>query len=472
MNAEILNEFKQKILSAKFDEGTISEIGGNVEIKTPYAVGKINFYELEVTIVEMTVTNLADDENKFYLHFELREIAYAEELFAEMLETIIDLKNKQGLKILLSCTGGLTTGFFADKLNEAAKVLSLDYQFDAVPFHQLYSVALNYSVILIAPQIAYQAKKAQEVLSKQLVLKIPPKVFASYDSAEMLKFIRAELENWNKTAEEKAIAKLHAEIKNKAKILSIAVMPSNYQTRIAYRIYEKGAPIFEETVIKGRLNIVRDLEDILDTVGCRCKKFDSVGIATAGTVHDGYLDFQHFLDPEINLKKILEDKYKVSVTITNNLKAAALGYYAQQDKYKNILFVSRPMGFRAGGIGVVLNGKIVDGAHNMAGEIRYVTKSFVSKEDWAGHVMMDLDKVLDGVTLEIRAGIAVIDPEVICLRSPMTPDIEKVKDKISEFIPKKYLPEFVYLRDEEMQEYVLLGQMLISLETLENLAKI
>ena len=44
MSIEILHEFKQKILSAKFDEGTISEIGGNIEIKTPYAVGRITFY--------------------------------------------------------------------------------------------------------------------------------------------------------------------------------------------------------------------------------------------------------------------------------------------------------------------------------------------------------------------------------------------------------------------------------------------
>ena len=468
MSAEILNEFKQKILATDFSEGTISEVGGNIEIKTSYAVGKINFYELEVNIVEMNVTNLADEENKFYLHFELRELEYAESLFAEMLDTIIDLKNQQKTKVLLSCTGGLTTGFFADKLNEAANLLSLNYEFNAVPFHKLYEVAFDYSIILLAPQIGYQIKNAQEVLNNQLVLKIPPKVFASYDAAEMLKFIRAELDNWKKTVEEKAIAKLHAEIKNKAKILSIAVMPSNYQTRIAYRIYEKGAPIFEETVIKGRLNIVHDLEDILDTVGCRCKKFNAVGIATTGTVHDGYLDLQHFIDPNINLKKLLEDKYSVPVTITNNLKAAALGYYAQQDKYQNILFVSRPMGFRAGGIGLVLNGKVFDGAHNMAGEIRYVTKSFVSKEDWEGHTMFDLDKALDGVALEIRAGIALIDPELICLRSPMTPDIEKVKDKVAEFIPKKYLPEFAYLRDEEMQEYVLLGQMILSLENLES----
>ncbi len=463
----ILNEFKQKILSTKFDEGTISEKGGNIEIKTSYAVGNINFYELEVTIVEMSVTNLADDENKFYLHFELRELDHAEELFEEMLDTIIDLKSKQGTKILLSCTGGLTTGFFADKLNEAANLLSLNYEFNAVPFHKLYSVAFDYSVILLAPQIAYQAKKAQEVLNNQLVLKIPPKVFASYDSAEMLKFIRSELESWKKTAVERFIAKVRKGIKSDARILSITIMPSNAQSRIAYRIYEKGVPILDETVIKNKLNYINDLSDILDTVSCRCKNFDAIGISTGGTIRNGHVELEHFISPDINLKKLLEEKYKVPVTITNNLKSAALGYYVQQDKYENIMFVSRPVGYRASGLGMVLNGKVFDGAHNMAGEIRYTTESFVGKEDWDKYNMTDLDKILDGVAFEIRAGISVVDPDLICLRCQMTPDIEKVKEKIAEIIPKKYLPEFVYLRDEEMQEYVLLGQMILSLESLE-----
>ena len=368
---------------------------------------------------------------------------------------------------MLSCTGGLTTGYFAQKLNEAAELLSLDYKFDAVPFHKLYSAAFDYSVILLAPQIAYQAKAAQEVLNGQLVLKIPPKVFAAYDSSEMIQFIRAELDSWKKTAAERFIAKVRKGIKSDAKILSIAIMPSYGQSRIAYRIYEKGAPILDETVIKNKLNYISDLRDILDTVAVRCKKFDAIGIATGGAIHDGHVDLKRFISPEINLQKLLEEKYGVPVTITNNLKSAALGYYVQQDRYENILFVSRPVGYRASGLGLVLNGKVFDGAHNMAGEIHYTTESFVSKEDWAPDYMTDLDKILDGVAFEIRAGISVVDPDLICLRSAMTPDVEKVKAKVAEFIPKKYLPEFVYLRDEEMQELVLLGQMILSLESLE-----
>ena len=188
--------------------------------------GEVNFHDLDVFIIEMILTNRADGENKFYLHFELKDLAYAQELFGEMAETLADLKNQQSVRILLSCTGGLTTGYFAQKLNEAAELLSLDFKFDAVPFHKLYSAAFDYSVILLAPQIAYQAKAAQEVLNGQLVLKIPPKVFASYDAAEMLKFIRGELDSWHKTAAERFIAKVRKGIKSDAKILSIAIMPS------------------------------------------------------------------------------------------------------------------------------------------------------------------------------------------------------------------------------------------------------
>ena len=464
---KILNAYKEKILATNFSVGEIKEVDGGIEIKTSYAEGKINFYDVNVLIVEMSVLNIADGENKFYLHFEPKDLNYAEELFEEMIQSIVELQYKQKVKILLSCSGGLTTGFFADKLNEAAKIMELDYEFSAVPFHKLYDVARDYSIILLAPQIAFHTKKAADILHEQLVLKIPTKTFASYDIPEMLKFIRESLENWNKTTEERIIAKVRAGlIKNDAKILSIAVMPSFNGNRIAYRIYKNGEIIFEETVIKNKLNWLTDLQDILDTVGSRCKKFDAIGIATAGTIRDGHIELRGKIPFEINFKKIFEEKYKVPVTITNNLKAAALGYYVQQDKYENILFVSHPYGFTCGGLGIVLNGKVFDGKHNMAGEIRYSMRKFFPAEYWQKEPQTDLEQVLDGVASEILAGISVIDPDIICLRSEMTPDLEQVKDKVAEFVPKEYLPEFVRIREEEIAEYVLLGQMILSLENL------
>mgnify|MGYP003571279186 CR=1 FL=1 len=470
--SEILKDFKEKILSTTFDAGTISEVNGNIEIKTSYAEGKINFYALDVLIVEMSVTNLADDENKFYLHFELRDLNYASELFEEMLSTIIDLKNKQSLKILLSCTGGLTTGFFADKLNETAKMLSLNYEFSAVPFHKLYNVGFDYSVILLAPQIAYQIKTAQEILHDKLVLKIPPKIFASYDAGEMLEFIRAELDNRTKTVEERAILKVRAGlIKSDAKILSIAVMPFANQTRIAYRIYQKGAVLLNETVIKGRIKISHDLQDIMDTASRLGVPFDTAGIAIPGIIQKGHFVFNFYGEVTLDLKGLLEEKYKIPVTISNNANAAALGYYAQQDKFENIVFFTRPRNFTASGLGIVINGKMISGAHNIAGEMQYISREFFTDEDqelWEKNKTVDWKKVPDTIAREIRAAISVTDPELICVRSEMTPDLEKIKTALKKFIPAEYLPEFIYIPDAEMAEYILLGQMILSLEELEN----
>ncbi|MBO4401536.1 MAG: ROK family protein [Selenomonadaceae bacterium] len=468
---KLVSAFKEWILAQKIPDAEITDAGDSVKISTSYAAGEVNFHDLDVFIIEMVLTNLADGENKFYLHFELKDLDYAQELFSQMVETLTDLKNQQSVKILLSCTGGMTTSFFAQKLNDAVKLLSLDYEFAAVPFHRLYNVGFDYSAILLAPQIAYEFQHVQDILHDKLVLKIPPKVFASYDTAEMLKFIHAELEKFTKTVEERAIAKVRAGlIKSDAKILSIAVMPFGRYTRIAYRIYEKGVPILNEMVIKGKLSILRDLQDILDTVSHRAAKYDTVGIAISGIANAGHLQFNFYGDMSLNLQEILEEKYHVPVVITNNVNAAVLGYYAQQDKYQNIMFFSRPRNFLASGLGLVINGKMIPGAHNIAGEVKFLTREFLDEEDmesWRRYQIIDWSKVPDIIAREIRAGISVVDPELVCIRSEMTPYISQIREKLTEYIPPEYLPDFVYVPDAAMAEYILLGQMILSLEALE-----
>jgi len=468
---KIWTEYKNWILSFNGDGIATQDEGEKITLNTPYAVGRVDVHDLGIVIVELSVTNLADDENKFYLHFELKDLDHAKELFTEMRETLLDLKDKQKLKILLCCTSGMTTGFFREKLNEAAELLSLDCEFNAVPFHKLYEVGFDYNIILLAPQIAYSYQEACQIFQDRLVLKIPPKFFAGYDTAGVLRFVREERENWSTTAEERAIAKALGEIKSDAKILSVVVMPFANQTRIAYRIYEKGEPVHAETVIKGKLRVAEDLQDILDTVTCRWKKFDAVGIAVPGIPKNGCLELDtNMIDPKLNLLKLLEDKYHVPIVITNNVNSAVLGYYAQQDKYKNILFLSHPRGYTIPGEGIVINGQLVQGAHNIAGEIKYLLYAAMPQDEWKKHCA-DLDIVNFYISMSIRAGIAVIDPEVVVVRSEMLPDMEKLKQRlIDDYVREEHLPDFVHVCDTKMSEYALLGQMILTLEALEQSA--
>ena len=188
---KILADFKSKILSTTFDAGTISEVEGNIEIKTSYAIGKINFYPLDVLICEMSVTNLSDGENKFYLHFELCDLTQAEENLKDFFASLKHKNSEKTLKVLFTCTGGLTTGFFAETLNAASKILSRKFQFEAQPSSKIDEIGGNYDMIMLAPQIAYQLKNISNQFPNTLVLKIPPKIFASYDANELIKFF-----NW------------------------------------------------------------------------------------------------------------------------------------------------------------------------------------------------------------------------------------------------------------------------------------
>ena len=92
------------------------------------------------------VSNTYSHEDEFYLHFQMKNMKHALELFEEMLEIIGTLVNKPKTKVLLCCCGGLTTGFFAMKLNESVKILQKDYLFEAVAFDQLSTVAKDYDV--------------------------------------------------------------------------------------------------------------------------------------------------------------------------------------------------------------------------------------------------------------------------------------------------------------------------------------
>ena len=58
-------------------------------------------------------------------------------------------------KILLSCSGGLTTSYFAYSMQEIFKRQGLDIVVDAVGYMEIDKVIDDYDMVLLAPQVAY-----------------------------------------------------------------------------------------------------------------------------------------------------------------------------------------------------------------------------------------------------------------------------------------------------------------------------
>lgn len=342
----------------------------HIRLDADTVYGEINLYHFEMEVVELRLTRKSDDEAIFFLHFELKDAEHAEELFEEMIRALRKQNERKTVHILLSCTSAMTTSFFAGKLSEGAKTLSLDYEFAAVPFPSLYEKAFDYDVILMAPQVAYEYEKVKQILYDKIVLQIPPALFATYDTGAVLEFVRDEIAKAKTTKEEIAVAKVMRDIENNAKIFTIIATHDMDRTYYGYRIYDKGEIVLSEKVIKEHCT-EQDVYDIMDTQFrscCKERDIDCVVLSMPGVVYN-YREKRHIRFEYNEFAAKLSEVYHIPVFMSNNTTAIALGYYAGQDEYDSITYHSTPRGGLGGGQGMVINGHPIIGSHQMSGEL-------------------------------------------------------------------------------------------------------
>ena len=124
--------------------------------------GVIEFHD--ESIVELTVKDTKSHENIFYLHFQMHDFKSTMDQFntffnylclptIKLGESIFNNVNTN--KILLSCSGGLTTSYFAYSMQEIFKRQGLDIVVDAVGYMEIDKVIDDYDMVLLAPQVAY-----------------------------------------------------------------------------------------------------------------------------------------------------------------------------------------------------------------------------------------------------------------------------------------------------------------------------
>lgn len=139
-------------------------------------------------IIEESI--MEDDQIIFYLHYEFKNYQFAKNLFDKMIDKLVEEKHKEIKKILLCCTGGMTTGFFAEKLNKYSELCNFYYHFDATALYKLNNFShLDYDMILLAPQLRYKALELSLEYKDITVKCIDPDIFATYDCEKLIQEI-------------------------------------------------------------------------------------------------------------------------------------------------------------------------------------------------------------------------------------------------------------------------------------------
>lgn len=144
-------------------------------------------------IIEEEIFKKDDEELLFYLHYKMVNIAQCRNLFHEFYTALKSQSILPPRKILLCCSGGLTTSFFAQKMQELITLEKLNFQVDAVGFHQLQKYYRNYDSIYLAPQIAYLEPNAMNITNKEVPIHcIAPVMYATQDYKGLLKCLLIE----------------------------------------------------------------------------------------------------------------------------------------------------------------------------------------------------------------------------------------------------------------------------------------
>ncbi|MBE6123140.1 MAG: ROK family protein [Erysipelotrichaceae bacterium] len=453
-------EFRQYIRESGRGYYDVSEDErGNLTLITDYADGQVVFHEQD--IIELIITTLKDGENAFYLHFRLEDREHALNLFTEMRQTLIELKIKRKHRVLLSCSSGLTTSYFASELSKAADTLRLDYEFSAVSYDHIFEKGFDYDIILLAPQIHFQYEKTKQIFRDAIVMKIPAAIFAQYNTGQLIELVNNSVKQADEADENVKRADPRKPFENPYRILTVGMINHQDRVRIGYRIYDHGKRTLDREVLKQSFSL-QDLDDLLDYVFARHHNIDAVALAIPGVTYRGRVFHSDYGLWNEGISFRLRDKYHVEVILINDVNAMALGYYALHENSDDMVFYFQPDGMVGAGAGVIIDGKLRTGKMHAAGEV-YNTVSMMVPD--ARSRINSPEGVMELVTAGMLVYISAIAPQKIVLYSKLTPDTEEIRRSLQKHVADQYIPDIEYTPG--LKRYILPGAMVHCLEVLE-----
>ena len=452
------------------------------------AVAQINFwpYQNDLEIAEFQIVRTSDGEAVFYLHVLLDDLARAQELFEQMAEALNDEASHTTTHVLLCCTSALTTTLFAHKMGEVAQALSLDYDFTAMSAQRALDEKSHYAAILLAPQASHLRRQMTQAHPDALVFEIPGRIYGAYDAAGAMQLLMHAFRDVRLPAQTHKSVRVARDLANDQRILIITLFTLRSYSRLGYRYYDCGKVASEGAVRKPRLDY-RDVEDLLETMGARSvplEDLDIIGIAVPGVAYHGSITLPGVIEGPYDLGAHIQQRFGIRTSVDNNCNAAAVGCYVGQDKYESVVFYRHEFGHVAGGLGTVIDGTLLKGRHNLAGEPKYFESLFAYDRSYDEQLLSDegMFQIARNVAL---ACIAVVAPEAFyfsvdtvddmeAMRRALTSDISERRDRCLlaqsrgplRGLPQDQVPELFVVDD--YVERVYLGEMALCLQKLRD----
>ena len=437
----------------------------HIVIEVGSVVAEVNLYRSHDsrTIVELLIMTSPDEVPAFFLHFVLEDLLRAQELFEEMAQALESEMGTFVTRVALCCTSGMTTTFFASKMGEVAYGLSLPYEFSAMSIDRAVGASDEYEAILLAPQVGHLRQDVVAAHPHAVVFEIPGKVFGSYDAVGAIELLMHALHDVHAPSDD--VGDLHAmrDLSNDKRILVITLFVLRRDVRLGYRLYDHGQVESFGTVRKAKLDY-RDVEDLIETIEGRevnLSELDAIGIAVPGVAYHGTVSLPGMLEHDYDLGRRIAERFGIRVHVDNNCNAAAAGCYVLQNEHQSLVFYRHEFGHNAGGLGTIIDGRLLKGWRNIAGETRFFEHLF----DYGGPFEdacwspSGLQQIVKNMVL---SEMSLVSPEAVFLSVDTVDDMDVLRDVIAEEVPSDLIPQLVCVDD--YFERVYLGEMALCLQ--------
>lgn len=198
------------------------------------------------------------------------------------------------------------------------------------------------------------------------------------------------------------------------------------------------------------------IEETIDRLLQKHPAIKAVGIGVPGVVINGkvgdFCDIQELANSP--LQEILTNKFQVKFLVENDMNLIALGFYRLQGYgiRKNIVVINFPAD-SCGGSGLIIDGHIMKGSTNFAGEISYLP--LVVDRNKSAELTNPPDSNLQIIVKTLISMIAILNPDAIALTGELVQSdkMKAIIEGCQGIIPKYHMPEIIF-RENVQDEYI------------------